>query len=85
VAGAPARYAKALKAADTLIRPLYAAGLTADGTNGEGSFNATVLSNLGLAFSTGWIAGDNATTAATPAYQPASPTGARRRLANSRH
>jgi FAD binding domain len=49
---------------------LYAAGLTAGGTNGEGIFNATVLSNLGLAFSTGWIAGDNA-TAATPAYQPA--------------
>ncbi len=52
------------------IPGLYAAGLTAGGTNGEGIFNATVLSNLGLAFSTGWIAGDNA-TAPSPAYQPA--------------
>jgi hypothetical protein len=42
------------------IPGLFAAGLTAGGTNGEGVFNATVLSNLGLAFSTGWIAGDNA-------------------------
>ena len=67
------------------IPGLYAAGLTAGGTNGEGIFNATVLSNLGLAFSTGWIADDNATTAATPAYQPAgmiieSEAGAQRML-----
>lgn len=51
------------------IAGLHAAGLTAGGTNGEGIFNATVLSSLGLAFSTGWIAGDNATTA-TPSHQP---------------
>jgi hypothetical protein len=66
------------------IPGLDAAGLTAGGTNGEGIFNATVLSNLGLAFSTGWIAGDNA-TAARPAYQPAgmiieSEVGAQRML-----
>ena len=33
-------------------------------------FNATVLFNVGLAFSSGWIAGDNATTA-KPSYVPA--------------
>jgi hypothetical protein len=43
--------------------------LTAGGTNGEGMFNATVLSNVGLAFSSGWIAVDNATTA-RPSYVP---------------
>jgi len=52
------------------IPGLYAAGLTAGGTNGEGMFNATVLSNLGLAFSSGWIAGDNATTTRS-SYVPA--------------
>jgi fumarate reductase flavoprotein subunit len=61
-----------LEVLDTNRRPipgLFAAGLTAGGTNGEGVFNATVLSNLGLAFSTGWIAGDNA-TAPRPTYTP---------------
>lgn len=51
------------------IDGLYAAGLTAGGTNGEGIFSSTVLSNLGLAFSTGWIAGDNA-TAIQPSNEP---------------
>jgi hypothetical protein len=39
----------------------FRAGLTAGGMNGEGMFQATALSSLGLAFATGWIAGDNAT------------------------
>jgi fumarate reductase flavoprotein subunit len=52
------------------IPGLYAAGLTAGGTNGEGMFNATVLSNVGLAFRSGWIAADNATTT-KPSYVPA--------------
>jgi fumarate reductase flavoprotein subunit len=43
------------------IPGLSAAGLTAGRTNGEGVVNASVLSNLVLAFSAGWIAGDNAT------------------------
>lgn len=51
------------------IPGLYAAGLTAGGINGEGVVAATVLSNLGLAFSSGWIAGDNATTD-KPSYVP---------------
>ena len=42
---------------------------TAGGTNGEGMFNTTVLSNVGLAFSSGWIVVDNATTA-KPSYVP---------------
>ena len=52
------------------IPGLYAAGLTAGGVNGEGVFQATVLSSAGLAFSSGWIAGDNATTSG-PSYEPA--------------
>jgi hypothetical protein len=52
------------------IPGLYAAGLTAGGTNGKGIFNATVLSNVGLALSSWWIAGDNATTV-KPSYVPA--------------
>jgi fumarate reductase flavoprotein subunit len=51
------------------IPGLYAAGLTAGGTNGEGVINATSLSNLGLAFATGWIAGDNLSAGAH--HQPA--------------
>jgi fumarate reductase flavoprotein subunit len=47
------------------IPGLYAAGLTAGGMNGEGMFQATALSSLGLALSTGWIAGDNATAPQT--------------------
>lgn len=43
--------------------------LLAGGMNGEGMFQSTALSSLGLAFSTGWIAGDNA-TAAAPTYTP---------------
>jgi hypothetical protein len=31
--------------------------------NGDGMFQATALSSMDLAFSTGWIAGDNATAA----------------------
>ena len=50
------------------IPGLYAAGLSAGGTNGEGVINATSLSNLGLAFATGWIAGDNLTSRSP--YQP---------------
>ncbi|MGA2932555.1 MAG: FAD-binding protein, partial [Acidimicrobiales bacterium] len=62
-----------LRVLDTTQEPipgLYAAGLTAGGTNGEGVWSSTVLSNLGLAFSTGWIAGDNASNA-NPGYEPA--------------
>jgi hypothetical protein len=44
------------------IPGLYAAGATAGGTNGEGIFAATVLSTIGLAFTTGWIAGDHASS-----------------------
>jgi|GEM_PF-2662629 len=51
------------------IPGLYAAGLSAGGMNGEGMFQSTALSSLGLAFATGWIAGDNA-TAAIPTYTP---------------
>ncbi len=51
------------------IPGLYAAGLTAGGTSGEGVVAASVLSSVGLAFSSGWIAGDNATTD-KPSYIP---------------
>jgi succinate dehydrogenase/fumarate reductase flavoprotein subunit len=51
------------------IPGLYAAGLSAGGMNGEGMFQATALSSVGLAFSTGWIAGDNATSSAST-YTP---------------
>jgi hypothetical protein len=45
-----------------------AAGLTAGGTNGEGTFNARCFEPR-LASSSGWIAGDSATTA-RPVYVP---------------
>lgn len=51
------------------ISGLYAAGLTAGGTSGEGVVAASALSSVGLAFSTGWIAGDNATNY-KPSYIP---------------
>jgi hypothetical protein len=51
------------------IPGLYAAGATAGGTNGENIFAATVLSTIGLAFTTGWIAGDTATSD-KPSYVP---------------
>ncbi len=51
------------------IPGLYAAGSTAGGTSGEGVFQAASLSSLGLAFSSGWIAGDNA-TATKSTYEP---------------
>jgi fumarate reductase flavoprotein subunit len=52
------------------IPGLYAVGSTAGGTSGGGVFQAAVLSSLGLAFSSGWIAGDNATVV-KPSYAPA--------------
>ena len=52
------------------IPGLYAAGTTAGGTNGEGIFAATVLSTLGLAYTTGWIAGDHASSGKS-SYIPA--------------
>ncbi len=52
------------------IPGLYAAGLTAGGTNGEGIFAATILSTLGLAYITGWIAGDHASSEKS-SYSPA--------------
>jgi hypothetical protein len=51
------------------IPGLYAVGLTAGGTNGEGVIQASALSGVGLAFASGWIAGDNATTTQPP-YEP---------------
>lgn len=51
------------------IPGLYAAGLTAGGTSGEGVVAASALSSVGLAFGTGWIAGDNATSD-SPSYTP---------------
>ena len=54
----------------TPIPGLYAAGTCASGTNGEAVFTSTPLSNVGLAFSSGWIAGDNATATKDP-YVPA--------------
>lgn len=52
-----------LDTAQRAIPGLYAAGLTAGGANGEGVTGSTVVSNLGLAYATGWIAGDSATSA----------------------
>lgn len=52
------------------IPGMYAAGTCAGGTAGDNVFTATPLSSLGLAFSTGWIAGDNATATKDP-YAPA--------------
>ncbi len=51
------------------IPGLYAAGATVGGTNGEGVFGTTVLSTIGLAFTSGWVAGDNATSTEPP-YVP---------------
>ncbi len=57
---------------DKKLKPipgLYAAGLTAGGTAGESVMAPSILSGVGLAFSTGWIAGDNA-SADKPSYEP---------------
>jgi hypothetical protein len=51
------------------IPGLYAVGLNAGGTNGEGVNNPTALSSVGLAYTTGWMAGDNATNP-NPTYVP---------------
>jgi fumarate reductase flavoprotein subunit len=52
-----------------VIPGLYAAGSCAGGTNGENIFAATILSTMGLAYTTGWIAGDHATNP-NPTYVP---------------
>ncbi len=43
--------------------------MTAGGTAGEGVVATSALSCVGLAYSTGWIAGDNASTD-KPSYVP---------------
>lgn len=52
------------------IPGLYCAGTNAGGVNGEGVFSTTIFSCLGLAFSSGWIAGDNASSTEKLSYAP---------------